>query len=166
MKPLSPYVGSRWWPFIGILIGITLDQVSKLYFDDLLYYREVVPIIPHFFNVTLAYNPGAAFSFLADAGGWQKYFFFCLALGVSLYLGFFIFKRKFNVLMTVAASLIMSGALGNAIDRVIHGHVIDFLDFYINNSHWPAFNLADSFIFIGAVLMFIDGFFFQSPSSK
>ncbi|MBY0345903.1 MAG: signal peptidase II [Neisseriaceae bacterium] len=151
---------------MGIFICILFDQISKFYFENQLYYREVVPIIPHFFNVTLAYNPGAAFSFLADAGGWQKYFFFCLALGVSLYLGILIFKRKLNVLMTYAASLIISGALGNAIDRVIHGHVIDFLDFYINSSHWPAFNLADSFIFIGAVLMFVDGFFFQSTSSK
>ncbi|MGL6072269.1 signal peptidase II [Craterilacuibacter sp.] len=138
---------------------VVLDQVSKTWFNTEFRFGEVREVIPDFFNFTLLYNPGAAFSFLADAGGWQKYFFGLLAFAVSGWLGWNIIKRRFTPLMNLAASFIMGGAIGNVIDRMLHGHVIDFIQLhYYHSWYYPAFNLADSFICVGAVLMVIDSF--------
>ena len=107
----------------------------------------------------MLYNPGAAFSFLHDAGGWQKYLFSGLAFAVSGWLGWNIFKNRFSGLMSLAAAFIMGGALGNVIDRIVHGHVIDFIQVhYYSSWSYPAFNLADSFICVGAALMVLDSF--------
>ena len=115
-------------------------------------------VIPGFFNWVLVYNPGAAFSFLSDAGGWQRYFFSLLALAVTVWLGGLIWHGRQSQLMNCAASLIIGGALGNLIDRLAYGHVVDFIQLYYGSFVWPAFNLADSAICLGAALMVIDGF--------
>ncbi len=139
------------------LLVIVLDQLSKIYFNNQYQFGEVRDVIPDYFGFTLIYNPGAAFSFLRDAGGWQKYLFTLLALAVSGYLGWNIVKGRFSCLMNVAASFIIGGAIGNVIDRLAYGHVVDFILVHYQHSwYYPAFNLADSFICIGAVLMVLD----------
>ena len=139
------------------LLVIVLDQLSKIYFNTQYQFGEMRDVIPGYFSFTLIYNPGAAFSFLRDAGGWQKYLFTLLALGVSAYLGWNIIKGRFSSLMNIAASFIMGGAIGNVIDRLAYGHVVDFILVHYQHSwYYPAFNLADSFICVGAVLMVLD----------
>lgn len=142
------------WPFYLIsVVVIILDQITKIWADAVLSYREVVEVMP-FFNITLAYNPGAAFSFLADQGGWQRWFFAVLAITVSIVLIVWIKKLKEEEYsLGYPLALILGGAVGNVIDRIAYGHVIDFLDVYYQNHHWPAFNIADSAICVGAVLM-------------
>ena len=135
------------------LTGIALDQLTK--WEILAHFQEGerLNIIPSLFDLTLAYNPGAAFSFLADQGGWQKFFFLGLALVISAYLARAILRDEFRLSGNIG------GALGNVIDRLIHGHVVDFLLFYWNDWYYPAFNVADSFICVGAVLLVLDGLF-------
>ena len=142
------------WPFYLLsAVVIVLDQVTKIWVESALHYREVVEVIP-FFNLTLAYNPGAAFSFLADQPGWQRWFLSALAIVVSLVLVVWIKKlRQEEYSLGYPLALILGGAVGNVIDRIAYGHVIDFLDVYYKNQHWPAFNIADSAICVGAVLM-------------
>jgi signal peptidase II len=112
-----------------------------------------------FFNLTYVHNYGAAFSFLYDAGGWQVYFLSAVALAVSVLILWWLRQAtKEQLLLPVAFSFILGGALGNVFDRLLHGYVIDFLDFYYGTYHWPAFNVADSAIFIGAALLIIDMF--------
>ena len=145
----------RQWVWISLLV-IILDQATKLLADHLLQYASPVEIFP-MFNFTLLYNKGAAFSFLADQAGWQRWFFVILTTLVSVFLVFWIHRLKSRQLFQyVALALILGGALGNLIDRVIYGHVIDFLDFYYQRHHWPAFNIADSAISIGTVLLIYD----------
>ena len=144
------------WLVLSVLV-IVLDQASKLYFEQHFQYLEVRPVIEGFFNWTLVYNPGAAFSFLADAGGWQRHFFTLLAVGVSLWLSWGILRGRQSLQMNAASALIIGGAIGNVIDRMVYGHVIDFIQLYWQNFYWPAFNIADSAICIGAVLMVLDG---------
>ena len=113
--------------------------------------------INNFLNFTLAFNYGAAFSILSEAGGWQRWFFTAIAMAVSgVILWWLKQSPKNQTLLPVAFSFILGGALGNVYDRLVHGYVIDFLDFYVNGFHWPAFNIADSAIFIGAALLIID----------
>lgn len=143
----------------GLLIAlavIILDQVTKLWAVSALAYATPVPILPGFFNLTLMHNPGAAFSFLGDAGGWQRWFFIALAMAVSVWLALWMHKLGPNERWTgMALALLIGGALGNAIDRIYLGHVIDFIQVYWRSYYWPAFNIADSAIFIGAVLLFL-----------
>lgn len=141
------------------LAVLIVDQATKHGIEAFFQYAEVKSIIPGFFDLTLRYNPGAAFSFLADAGGWQRYFFTGLALVVSVILVFLIKKHHAETRYATALALILGGALGNAIDRMVFGHVIDFLLFHWNHRwYYPAFNIADAAICIGAVLMVIDSF--------
>ncbi|MDQ7017385.1 MAG: signal peptidase II [Gammaproteobacteria bacterium] len=141
----------RW--FSLTLLLILLDQVTKIWADSALQLYRPVEITP-FFNLMLAYNPGAAFSFLSDAGGWQRWFFSLLSLVVSVVLIVWLTRLKVNEKgMAASLSLILAGAIGNLIDRLAYGHVIDFLDLYYKSHHWPAFNIADSVICIGAVIM-------------
>lgn len=150
-KIISP----KHWVWITVLV-IAIDQLTKVLADNQLQYRLPVEIIP-MFNLTLMYNEGAAFSFLADAGGWQRWFFLVLTSAVSIFLYIWLRKLKTNqVLQYTSLALILGGAIGNLIDRAVYGHVIDFLDVYYQQHHWPAFNIADSSIFIGAVLLIID----------
>ena len=145
------------WLWITILV-IALDQISKILADHFLQYHQPVPLMP-MFNFTLMYNPGAAFSFLANQGGWQRWFFLALTSIVSIFIFLWIRKLKpQQVLQYTSLALILGGALGNLIDRAIYGHVIDFLDVYYQQHHWPAFNIADSAISVGAVLLIYDAF--------
>ncbi len=144
----------KWLWLSGLMI--VLDQASKWWMVSWLSLYETVAVVPYF-NLTMAHNYGAAFSFLADAGGWQKWFFIVLATVVSLVLIVWIAKLKPTAkLEAVSLSLILGGAIGNVIDRIYYGYVIDFLDVYYGSFHWPAFNIADSAICIGAVLLIID----------
>ena len=145
------------WLVIAGLV-ILLDQASKQLAEAALVLHQPVAVLP-FFNLTLAYNEGAAFSFLAGAGGWQRWFLTAVALVVSVFL--LLWLRRLRADEKIAAwglSLVLGGALGNVIDRLLHGHVIDFLDVYYRQWHWPAFNLADSAISLGIVLLLLDGF--------
>jgi signal peptidase II len=135
---------------------IGLDQVTKWLMVSWLALYETVAIMPYF-NLTMAHNHGAAFSFLAQAGGWQRWFFTVLALVISTVLVVWLAKLKPEAkLEAISLSLVIGGAIGNVIDRIYYGYVIDFLDIYIGSSHWPAFNVADSAICIGTVLLIID----------
>ncbi|MFS6938211.1 lipoprotein signal peptidase [Neisseria animaloris] len=147
---------TKYW--LLAIIAIILDQVSKTAILNRFEYTERLNIIPNFFDLTLVYNTGAAFSFLADAGGWQKYFFLGLAAVISFYLARAIVKDDFGTWGKLGAAMVIGGAFGNVIDRLIHGHVVDFLLFYWKNWYYPAFNVADSFICVGAVMLVIDGF--------
>ena len=144
--------------FIIAVLIIVLDQLTKWMVLARFTYAERLTIIDGFFDLILVYNKGAAFSFLADAGGWQKYFFTILAFAICIYLGRGIVKNQFTTIGKFAAAFIIGGALGNVVDRLIHGHVVDFLLFYYKNWSYPAFNLADSFICVGAVLLLWDAF--------
>ena len=151
-----PDLFKRWgWIVLSIII---LDQATKLLADHYLNYHQPVSIIP-MFNFTLVYNPGAAFSFLSTAGGWQRWFFIVLSSVVSVVLFFWLVKLKAEQkLQMTSIAMILGGAIGNLIDRSVYGHVIDFLDVYYQQHHWPAFNIADSAIFVGAILLIIDSF--------
>jgi signal peptidase II len=137
---------------------VVLDQMSKVWIDSNLSLHQSIPIMPNF-SVTYAHNYGAAFSFLSEAGGWQRWFFTVLAIVVSM--GIVIYLKNLKPeekLLAVSLSLILGGALGNIIDRVIYGYVIDFLDVYYQAYHWPIFNIADSVITLGVTLMLIESF--------
>ncbi|MCW9015069.1 MAG: signal peptidase II [Gammaproteobacteria bacterium] len=145
------------WAWISLLV-ILLDQASKLAADAYLNYHQPVSIIP-MFNLTLMYNKGAAFSFLSNAGGWQRWFFIVVSLTISIVLIVWLSKLKTSQkLQTTSIALILGGAIGNLIDRSIYGYVIDFIDVFYQQHHWPAFNIADSAITIGAILLIIDSF--------
>lgn len=151
------------WVTVVLLV---LDQVSKQLVMHTMEYREVIEVLP-FFNLYYVHNPGAAFSFLADAGGWQRWFFTAIAVVVSIVLLFWLKATpKSNKPLCLAFCFILSGAIGNVIDRMLFGYVIDFLDFYIGQNHWPAFNIADSAIFIGAALLIYDALKGEEPKPK
>jgi len=138
------------------LLVIVLDQVSKQLAEHYLVFHNPVPIIP-FFNLTLSYNTGAAFSFLSEAGGWQRWFFIGLALLVSVVILFWLHKLTTqDKWVAIALSLVLGGAIGNVIDRVLFGHVIDFLHLYYQQWSWPIFNIADSAISVGVAILLID----------
>jgi signal peptidase II len=144
-------------PWLGIAaIVILLDQVTKIAITRLFVHGEQLPVTS-FFNLVLAYNPGAAFSFLSDQGGWQRYFFTGIALVAVGFILHLLRRHAGQRLFCWALALIMGGAIGNVIDRLVHGHVIDFLDFHwAGIGHFPAFNVADSAICIGAALFIYD----------
>lgn len=130
---------------------IVLDQASKLWALNALVPAESVPITP-FFNLVLVFNPGAAFSFLADHAGWQRWFFTAIALGISGWIVWQLRALQPHTWFSLGLALIMGGALGNLIDRLWLGMVIDFIDLHVAGWHWPAFNIADSAVCVGAVL--------------
>ena len=142
------------WLGIAVIV-VLLDQVSKITMSRLLAYGQSEMITPYF-NLVMVYNQGAAFSFLANSGGWQRWFFSGLAFVVSLVIIWMLHKNTTQRLFCWALTLILGGAVGNLIDRVLYGHVIDFLDFHIGTLHWPAFNVADSAITVGAALFVLD----------
>lgn len=143
-------------PWLGIaVIALLIDQVTKLTILKTFQYGEFRPITS-FFNLVLIYNKGAAFSFLAAAGGWQRWFFTLLGVVAAVVIIWLLKRHNGQKMFCTALALILGGALGNVIDRVVYGHVVDFLDFYVGNWHWPAFNIADSCIVVGAVLLVID----------
>ncbi len=148
--------GSGVWRWLGIaLIILMLDQLTKIAVVGAFQLGETLPITS-FFNLVRVHNPGAAFSFLADAGGWQRWFFTglgVLAAGVMVYL---LRMHAGQTLFCLALSLLLGGAVGNVIDRLLYSYVIDFLDFYYDTWHFPAFNVADSAITVGAGLLILD----------
>jgi signal peptidase II len=152
------------WLWITVIFLI-IDQISKQWVAGSMHLGQSFNILP-FFNITYAQNHGAAFSFLADQGGWQRWFFTSIAAIASVVFLVWL-KRTPKEQSILAASLacMLSGALGNLIDRLLFGYVIDFLDFYAKGYHWPTFNVADSIIFVGAALMIIDSFI-QDKANK
>lgn len=146
------------WLALAMLV-VLLDQVSKAWILANFRLMEGLVVTP-FFNLVLVFNAGAAFSFLAGAGGWQKWFFVALALGISAWLLNLLRHHAQERLLPTALSLIVGGAIGNVIDRLRFDAVVDFLDFHLAGYHWPAFNVADSAIFIGVALMLWHQFHF------
>lgn len=156
--------GSRafMWYLLSLVV-IVIDQWTKWLAETNLTFLEPVPVIEPFLNWTLAYNYGAAFSFLADAGGWQKWFFSGLALVMSLFLIAYLIKapRK-ATLLSFGLALVLGGAVGNLIDRLLHGHVIDFIHVhYADVWHYPIFNIADMAIMLGVAMIVIDMLFLE-----
>lgn len=144
-------------PWLGIATIIVLaDQLTKIVVEKLFQYGEELPVTS-FFNLVLAYNKGAAFSFLAGASGWQRYFFTAVGIIAVTVIIYLMRKHPGQRLFCWSLALIMGGAIGNVIDRVAYGHVIDFLDFYWTGiGHFPAFNIADISITLGAMLFILD----------
>ena len=140
----------RWLTIAAVLV--ILDQLSKFAITRWIAYGSGLEITP-FFNLVLVHNKGAAFSFLSSAAGWQREFFISIAVVASIWVVFLLRRHPREVLFCFALSLILGGAIGNVIDRVWLGAVIDFLDFHAAGYHWPAFNLADSAITCGAALL-------------
>ena len=147
------------WPrwFVISALVIVLDQVTKYWVSQSLAPGTGVPVTP-FFNLVLTYNTGAAFSFLSQASGWQRGFFILIAALASLLIIYFIRRYHQEKRFSFGLSLILGGAVGNLWDRIVLGHVVDFLDLYIQAYHWPAFNVADSAITCGAALLIWDSF--------
>jgi len=145
------------WLWISAVV-IGLDQYTKQLAESSLHpYRPQV--VCSYFDLTLMYNPGAAFSFLSDQGGWQRWFFIIVASLVTIVLvGWLAFLKRCDRMIAIALSLIIGGAIGNLIDRVLYGHVIDFIHVHYEQWYWPAFNIADSAITVGVVLMLGDAF--------
>ena len=152
----------RWLTLSLLVIGA--DQLTKIAAEAELQLHEAVPVMP-FFNLMLAYNEGAAFSFLSDAGGWQRWLFSGLAVVISLVITFWLRRLSPAERLTgFGLALILGGAIGNLIDRLAYGHVIDFIQLYYDRWYWPAFNLADSAITVGVVLLLIDGLVTKQPA--
>lgn len=139
------------WYGLAALV-LVLDQISKQLLLSLLAYGETVTVAP-FFDWVFVFNRGAAFSFLADQPGWQRWFFTLLALGVAGWIAWMLRRHRQEPLLCLALSLIMGGALGNAVDRMRFGAVVDFLQFHWAGWYFPAFNVADCAISVGAVLL-------------
>lgn len=152
------------WLWLSLVV-VALDQLSKQLIESSLMVYETIPVLP-FFNLTLAYNEGAAFSFLSEQGGWQRWFFALVAAVVVSVLVVWLSRLQRERLLAVSLSLVIGGAVGNLLDRVLIGHVIDFLDFFYQSHHWPAFNVADMAISIGVVLMFVDALVGRKVDSK
>lgn len=151
------------WLGVSVLV-IVFDQLTKYLAEANLDYASPLAIMPSF-NLTLLYNKGAAFSFLSDAGGWQRWFFVTVSLVASVALVFWLRKlHREQWLLALSLSLILGGAVGNLVDRLLFGHVIDFIQVYYQSFYWPAFNIADSAITVGAVLLIWDGFFGRHQS--
>ncbi|MYM38481.1 signal peptidase II [Duganella qianjiadongensis] len=144
-------------PWLGIAtIVILLDQISKITITRTLQLGEE-RVITSFFNLVLAYNKGAAFSFLHTSSGWQRYLFTAIGIGAAAYIIVLLKKHGGQRMFAWSMSLILGGAIGNVIDRLMYGHVVDFLDFHHDAlGHFPAFNIADSAICIGAGLFILD----------
>lgn len=143
----------RWAMLAALLVG--LDQLTKLFIVNT-YALGQQTVVTSWFNIVRVHNSGAAFSMLADAGGWQRWFFVGLGVAAVVYLGFLVTRHATQVGFALGATLILAGAIGNTIDRLTWGVVIDFIDLHAGGWHWPAFNVADSCITVGAVLFILD----------
>ncbi len=152
---------TRRWPvgwLVLAVVVVVLDQSTKALASRFLELHQPLPVLP-FLNLTLMHNPGAAFSLLSDAGGWQRWFFTGLALAVSAVIVWWLRRLpREEKWQGTALALVLGGALGNVWDRLQLGYVVDFIDVYYRDWHWPAFNVADSAITVGAVLLIADSF--------
>ena len=144
--------GAILWFALALLV-ILADQASKAWANDVLAASWIQ--VTGFFNLVLLRNTGSAFSFLADAGGWQKLLFSAVAIGVSAAMAAVIWKHSAEKLAPAAAALVLGGAIGNLIDRLMLGSVTDFIDLHIGDIHWPAFNIADSAIVLGVIFVIL-----------
>ncbi|MDC0609391.1 signal peptidase II [Vibrio sp.] len=159
MSKLSIKQSGLRWLWLALLIFIADIGIKLVVMNTMGYgWENRLEVLP-FFNLTYVHNPGAAFSFLSNQSGWQRWLFTGIAFLVVLLLAYWMRKlpaeEKWH---NCSYALIIGGAVGNVFDRIVHGFVIDYLDFYIGNTHYPAFNLADSAICIGAVMLVFDGF--------
>lgn len=151
------------WPWLGLAVVLLVaDQVTKQLILAAYQLGDSTPVTS-FFNIVRAHNTGAAFSFLAGAGGWQRWFFTAVGLGAAVFIVWMLRAHPGQKLFSFALSCILGGALGNVIDRLWHGYVVDFLDFHwaflagiFPGGHFPAFNLADTAISVGAVALILD----------
>lgn len=148
-------------------VVVILDQITKIWADTSLELYQQIPVMPSL-NITLAYNEGAAFSFLSDAGGWQRWFFIGVSVIVSVCLVVWLYRMNRNEKwLSIAIALILGGAIGNnLIDRVVYGHVVDFIQVFYGNSYFPSFNVADSAITVGTVLLLVLTFFEKDDADK
>ncbi|RLJ63591.1 signal peptidase II [Sulfurisoma sediminicola] len=144
-----------WFGLAAVVIG--LDQATKLWVLAAFQPQESLAVLS-FFDLVLVFNAGAAFSFLAGAGGWQKWFFVALAFVISAWIAVMLRRHARDTLQSFALALVMGGALGNVVDRLRFGAVVDFLDFHVAGWHWPAFNVADSAITVGVLLLVLHSF--------
>jgi signal peptidase II len=150
--------GRLGWLWISVLVLI-VDQTSKYYFEHSLELYQQIVVIPNYFSWMLAYNTGAAFSFLADSGGWQRWLFAMIAVVVSAVLIVWLKRLGRNdTWLAIALALVLGGALGNLYDRIVLGHVIDFIFVHWHEHGFPAFNVADSGITVGAIMLALDMF--------
>ncbi len=143
------------WLLLSAVI-ILLDQITKIAVEKRFNFAERLSVFQGFFDLTLVYNKGAAFSFLASAGGWQRWFFIGLGTVAAIFLIYLLVKHASQRLFCFGLAMILGGAIGNVIDRVWRGQVVDFLLVYYHDFYWPAFNVADSAITIGAACLIID----------
>lgn len=147
---------ARWWPWLVLAAAIFLaDQWTKQWILDH-YQHGDATFVTSFFNIVRAHNPGAAFSFLAGASGWQRWFFTAIGVAAAVFIVWLLRAHAGQRLFSFALACILGGAIGNVVDRLQHGYVVDFLDFHWAGWHFPAFNIADSGITVGAVLLIVD----------
>jgi signal peptidase II len=155
-KRFSGSSQSSMLPWLGVAaIALLIDQLSKITITKLFAYGDSITLTS-FFNLVLVYNKGAAFSFLASETGWQRHLLTAVGIGAAVFILFLLKRHAGQRMFCWALALILGGALGNVLDRIMYGHVIDFLDVHAGGWHWPAFNVADSAICIGAVLFVLD----------
>ena len=158
LKSLHPTM-LKW---LGVAFAVIVaDHLTKWWVSSTLDYQEAIPVLP-FFSLVLVHNTGAAFSFLADAGGWQRWFFIAIGLVATVIIVRLLKQHAHQPRLAFALALVLGGALGNVIDRVVLGHVVDFLYFHYQDFSWPAFNVADSAISVGATLLIWDSLFGKS----
>ena len=147
---------ARIWPWLGwALLILIADQLTKTLILGAYQLGDATPITS-FFNIVRAHNTGAAFSFLSDAGGWQRWLFTGFGVAAALFILWQLRQHPEQKLFAFALTSILGGAVGNVIDRMVHGYVVDFLDFYWGRSHFPAFNVADAAITVGAACLILD----------
>lgn len=162
LKSLTPAM-LKW---LGLAIAvIALDHLTKWWVSSSLDHQEAITVLP-FFSLVLVHNTGAAFSFLADAGGWQRWFFIAVGVIATVIIVRLLNRHAHESRMAFSLALVLGGALGNVIDRVMLGHVVDFLYFHYQDLGWPAFNVADSAISVGAALLIWDSLFGKRASPE
>lgn len=142
------------WLGLALLV-IVVDHLTKFWVSSTLEFQEFVPVLP-FFSLVLVHNTGAAFSFLADAGGWQRWFFIAVGSIATVIIVRLLARHAHEPRLAIPLALVLGGALGNVIDRIVLGHVVDFLYFHYKSFAWPAFNVADTAISIGAAWLVWD----------
>jgi len=160
-----PEASARWarWLLLSAVI-VALDLATKAMVSGAFQYGEVRPVLP-FFNLVLVHNTGAAFSFLAGASGWQRWFFTVVTIGISIFIVAMLRKHHTDRLMSVALALVLGGALGNLYDRLTLGHVVDFVQLHAGGWYFPAFNVADSAITVGVALLIWDSLVSGNPTA-
>jgi len=148
--------GPSIWPWLGIAVAVVvLDQITKTLITRSFQLHELKTITP-FFDLVRAHNTGAAFSFLAGASGWQRWFFIGLGAVATVFIVWLLARHSGQRLFCWALALILGGAVGNVVDRILHGHVVDFIQVHWGSAYFPSFNVADSAISVGAVLLILD----------